>query len=246
MKKWLKNLIESNFGIRLYKGWFPRGMDLAFDRGRLISAEVPVMFDVGANVGDTALELAARHPAAVIHAFEPVRETFALLAANIHAVTQITGHQFAVGALSETSEIRLYEGTVNNSLKPHEGSVSRGTQQVTVVTLDDFCRQQGIERIDFLKIDTEGFDLEVVRGANILFQQHRIGVVVAEVGFSPDNMKHVSFCVFLQEMQIRGMELFGIYDQRREFSGVQQLRRADCMFVCRHHRFPGLDISPDV
>jgi hypothetical protein len=59
-------------------------------------------------------------------------------------------------------------------------------------------------------------------------------------------MKHVSFCVFLKEMKIRGMELFGIYDQRREFSGVQQLRRADCMFVCRHHRFPGLDISPDV
>lgn len=151
-----------------------------------------------------------------------------------------------MGAISETSEIRLYEGTVNNSLKPHEGSVSRGTQQVTVVTLDDFCQQHGIERIDFLKIDTEGFDLEVIRGADILFQQHRIGVVVAEVGFSPDNMKHVSFCVFLQEMQIRGMELFGIYDQRREFSGVQQLRRADCMFVCRHHRFPGLDISPDV
>lgn len=114
------------------------------------------------------------------------------------------------------------------------------------MSLDDFCRQQGIDRIDFLKIDTEGFDLEVIRGADVLFQQNRIGVVVAELGFSRSNGKHVPFCNVLHEMQVRGMELFGIYDQRREFNGVQELRRADCMFVCRYHLFPMLAHSADV
>lgn len=246
MKQWIKHFIESKFGVRLYKGWFPRGMSLEFDRRRLISSERPVIFDVGANVGDTASEFAKSHSAALIHAFEPVEETFVLLSANTRPFAQIMTHQLAVGATSGTADIWLYEGTGNNSLKSHLDSVHRGTQQVTVVSLDDFCRQQGIDRIDFLKIDTEGFDLEVIRGADVLFQQNRIGAVVTEVGFSRNNSKHVPFCYILQEMQDRGMELFGIYDQRREFSGIQELRRADCMFVCRHHRFPGLDFSPDV
>jgi hypothetical protein len=79
MKQWPKHFIESNFGVGLYKGWFPRGMSLEFDRRRLISAERPVMFGFGANVGDTASEFAKSHPAAWIHAFDCVEEKFVLL-----------------------------------------------------------------------------------------------------------------------------------------------------------------------
>jgi FkbM family methyltransferase len=246
MKQWLKNIVESTFGVRVYRGWYPRGKDLAFDRGRLISTERPVIFDVGANVGKTAMEFLSGHPTATIHAFEPVSKTFALLSGNTRYNRQITAHQLAVGATSGVSDIQLYEGNVNNSLKKNDDQQCLGTERITVTTLDDFCQQHGVARIDFLKIDTEGFDLEVVRGADALFQKHAIGVVVAELGFSSENRKHVSFCDFLTEMQTRGMELFGIYDQRREFTSVQQLRRADCMFVCRHHRFPMLAHSTDV
>lgn len=138
MRRLVKNWLESALGIQVDRGWFPRGMNLAFDRRRLISADRPVMFDVGANVGSTALELATQHPNSVIHAFEPVQATFALLSANIRSAPQITGHQLAVGSMSETSEIQLYEGTVNNSLKPNVDTVPRGVEQVTVVTLDAF------------------------------------------------------------------------------------------------------------
>lgn len=86
-------------------------MSLEFDRRRLISAERPVMFDVGANVGDAASEFAKSHPAALIHAFEPVNETFALLSANTRPFAQIMTHQLAVGATSGHGEIHLYEET---------------------------------------------------------------------------------------------------------------------------------------
>ena len=100
MKKWIKNVIESTFGLRVYRDWYPRGMDPVFDRVRLISMERPIIFDVGANVGNTAIEFSAKHPNAIIHAFEPVSDTFALLSANTRTAKQIIAHQLAVGALS--------------------------------------------------------------------------------------------------------------------------------------------------
>lgn len=82
MKNRLKNFLEVNIGVRLYRGWFPRGMSFEFDRRRLISAERPVMFVFGANVGDTTSEFPNSHPAAWIHAFDCVEERFVLLSHN--------------------------------------------------------------------------------------------------------------------------------------------------------------------
>jgi hypothetical protein len=55
--------------------------------------------------------------------------------------------------------------------------------QVEITTVDDYCSQHGIDRIDILKSDTEGFDLEVLKGASPLFAQHRIHLVYLEIIF---------------------------------------------------------------
>ena len=54
---------------------------------------------------------------------------------------------------------------------------------VDVTTIDNYCRDYGIERIDILKSDTQGFDLEVLKGASRLLDQHRIHLVYVEIVF---------------------------------------------------------------
>jgi hypothetical protein len=64
---------------------------------------------------------------------------------------------------------------------------------VDVTTLDEFCAVQAVERIDILKIDTEGLDLDVLRGARQLLAEQRIGIVEVEAGMHGGNTRHVPF-----------------------------------------------------
>jgi hypothetical protein len=51
-----------------------------------------------------------------------------------------------------------------------------------IVSLDDFCSDEGIDRIDFLKIDMEGLELEVLRGATRMLKEQRFGIIQFEFG----------------------------------------------------------------
>jgi FkbM family methyltransferase len=241
----LKHWIESILGIQIYRGWFPRGMNLSFDLLRLLPQKKMVICDVGANVGQTATDLHRSHPLAMIHAFEPIPATYQLLLQNTARYPQITSHRLAIGAEEGQFDMFLYEGSLNNSLTPDSSRQSHGKVIVDVTTLDMFCSREGIDSVDLLKIDTEGHDLNVIHGARRLFGEHRVSVVVAELGFCGTNRKHVPFKAFHEEMQSLDMELFGIYDQRREFNSVQALRRADCLFISNSGSFPRLSGSPD-
>jgi Methyltransferase FkbM domain len=63
------------------------------------------------------------------------------------------------------------------------GAVVAGTP-VTVTTLDEYCAANGIERIDLLENDTQGYELEVLRGAESLMAAGRIRLVYLELIFS--------------------------------------------------------------
>ena len=62
------------------------------------------------------------------------------------------------------------------------GAVKRRTP-VNIKTIDGYCELHEISRIDILKSDTQGFDLEVLKGASGLFDRHCIHLVYLEIGF---------------------------------------------------------------
>jgi len=155
----------------------------------------PVVFDVGANKGDyVALIMeAARGRRVTVHAFEPdtqvaakLRERFTDLAA-LHIVTK--GLSDSPGELEFT---RYSQNTLSSFHKDDSmpGSVrkdlGREVVRIPLTTLDAYCQEQGIERIDHLKINTEGHDLFVLRGASGLIAARRIERIQFE--FSPMNL----------------------------------------------------------
>jgi FkbM family methyltransferase len=149
------------------------------------SIPIRTIFDVGANDGHTSLLLARRFPGAAIKAFEPSPKTFATLKSAIEHHSAIEAFELALGSKAQTQELYEYGVSVLSSLNPDANYIKRFPQQatrrpVTVETLDRFCRDHGIERIDLLKVDTEGFDLAVLQGASTLLERGGIAFVYVE------------------------------------------------------------------
>lgn len=150
------------------------------------------VLDVGANQGEysttllTALPADRRDPSRTrIHAFEPVPATGAMFDT---ALAQVAGHQCVTRheiALSDKpgeAQIAVYaEGAGTNTLHfAREGRSDRTLIKVPLVTLADFVAEQGIAHIHLAKIDTEGNDAAVIRGAMPLLQSEAIDLVQFE------------------------------------------------------------------
>jgi FkbM family methyltransferase len=140
-----------------------------------------VLLDVGANRGDwtaRSLGLAQASKEVHVHAFEPSHLTRSMLTARFVESVAVTVYPYA---LSETvGEATFYskeDGAGTNSLSPSSGS---NLEVVKVITIDQFLQQSGIETVSMVKIDTEGFDLLVLRGAEKSLRDGRIEIVQFE------------------------------------------------------------------
>ncbi len=127
-----------------------------------------IVFDVGANVGIYAVQQAQR--GARVYAFEPNPDCYGRLQKCVRANNVencVTAFNYALGATAESAELIVPKGvTVLGSLRPEwtpgAGAISL---RVEVETVDRVTRALGIGRIDLLKLDVEGLELDVLQGA---------------------------------------------------------------------------------
>jgi FkbM family methyltransferase len=167
------------------------------------------IFDVGANVGQTAQRLVQVFPNSMIYSFEPVPETFANLQRNTAHLTEVECVNVALGEeLGEATMTTDRDG--QNTLIAGVSSSDSVTARVT--TLDDFCADRAIHRVDLLKIDTEGFETFVLKGASEMLSQGSIKFVVAECDFirRPDE-PHGDFFEIYALLAPLGFNMIGLY-----------------------------------
>ena len=142
--------------------------------------------------------------------------------------TNIDCHNVALGGSDGQATIYLTGQSISSSLiKPN---TIVGSEVVEIRTVDGFAAKSQIKRIDLLKIDTEGLDLEVLKGAQNMLSAGQIPFVLVEVGFHPGDTRHVLFDDVRSYLLPMGYALFGIYDQQLEWSGEQRLRYANVCF----------------
>jgi len=182
-------------------------------RKLLPGVEVETIFDVGANVGKTVAQARRFYPEAEIYAFEPVKASYEEMVSLIGPDDEAI-HTFnaAVGA-------RPGEGFVTaEGTKPQnrlvEADSRRETQPVEILAGDDFCETREISRISFLKIDTEGHDLDVLRGFQRMLGEERLDLIQVEAGMTAGNTLHVPLARFQGYLEPMGYSLFRIYEQK--------------------------------
>src|SRR5207248_9506229 len=126
-----------------------------------------IVFDVGANVGVFAVQQARR--GAFVYAFEPNPDSYRRLAKTV-ATNGIGGavtlFNVALGAAPGTGRLVVPSGwTTVGSIERVDGKPAESAGTVTITALDRVVPEVGVAAIDLLKIDTEGAELEVLRGA---------------------------------------------------------------------------------
>jgi FkbM family methyltransferase len=151
-------------GLRFY----PRGRIWPFDLKRFYNSRKcspRIIIDAGGNVGQTCLYLQKWFPMARIYSIEPVRSTFESLQLNTASHPNILCRNVALGELKEAREIRLMRDSGLNTLTTEpalESAISGATEEIRLTTLPAFCQQEGLDRIDILKMDVQGYELPIL------------------------------------------------------------------------------------
>lgn len=186
MKQLLKTIVHS-LGYEISR-IDKVGVDAFADMARFLpTRERHVIFDVGANMGQSAKRFRRTFPAAEIHSFEPGPSVYKRLQQEIGSDPNT--HTWNCGLGATTSRQRLFESdqSVMSSFLPTGKEAWVGTvgeTEVEVQTIDSFCMQRQVTSIDILKSDTQGYDLEVLKGAEQIMHAGHVKIVYFEVNFA--------------------------------------------------------------
>ena len=237
MHKLIRNVLATfGYDIRYSPGTARAavGRYWAVDVQRAIQLPSPILFDVGANVGQTLCSMKKAWPQATVHCFEPSPDTFALLEANARLHSGAIINRSAVGATCGQVELIENEQSILSSILPLDRDLyCRTTIQKTMVpltTVDEYCRQHRIDHIDVLKSDTQGYDLEVFRGCTRMFAENRISFVLSEVNFTEVYCGQARYDELLRCLADQSFGLVSFYNFTYD---DERLEWCDALFVNR-------------
>lgn len=154
--------------------------------------DASVVFDIGANAGIYSLAAAAVRPEATIHAFEPTPEIAERLRRTLasNGLHRVQVHEAAVSTHSGSASLVRYrgdDGTNNGGMNfITTAPADSQTSSVRTVSLDDFCDEHSIDRIDLLKMDIQGHEPRALEGAARLLGSARVSTIFTELNWAAE------------------------------------------------------------
>lgn len=239
----LKRLIQrATRVVGLHVGRYPPVDSLAYHlRTVLRELEIDCVLDVGAHEGEFAGSLRDLGYTGDIVSFEPVRASFEALTRARGFDRGWRGHNVALGAEDGELEMNIYRGSVFNSfLKPAVDGTTRFRADTEVLrvekvpvrrlesVIDEILAERPEARL-FLKVDTQGYDLQVVRGAGRRLDAIR--ALQTELAARSTYAGMPSLPEALRELNALGFELTGMFPVARELDHLRVIE-LDCV-MCR-------------
>ncbi len=214
--------------------YFPCGHSVFYDIQRFSrKKKLDVLFDIGANVGQTTSGLIQYFPQSQIYCFEPVSTTFDILFNKFSTYPNVNCIQTGIGRISGSAKIILHDNSELNTIVingPRE-DLKIGEEIIVLNTLDEFTETQNIPYIDFLKMDVQGWEMEVLLGAEALLRDKRIRFVYTEVGFRRADRDMQSFSEINDYLEKQGFWLCGFYDQFRWGDKKEYLGFVNALYI---------------
>ncbi len=180
--------------------------------------------DVGAHTGEFTTMLLRILSSPIIHAFEPAPHSYHQLKNRFSNQAQVKLIEAGLGADSGTATFNAFDNTTLNSFLPlvSEGAsrlgnpASTATLGARILRLDDYAASAGLDQIDLLKIDTQGYELHVLQGAAPLFAARRIRTVLLEINFSSLYAGQAQAHEIFAFLQQHGLQLVEFYEKCRQ------------------------------
>jgi FkbM family methyltransferase len=153
---------------------------------KYIKINNPIFFDVGANIGNYSVELKTYFPNSTIYSFEPsekaYKEFFNKKIQNINVYNVGIGEKDGkLAYYNYKSDVGSEHGSLYKEVFTNiHNSNNIVKKEVKIITLDDFCNKNKLKKINFLKIDTEGSELNVLKGSKKLIKENKIDIIQFE------------------------------------------------------------------
>ena len=189
---------------------------------RFLDPQAKLTFiDVGAHTGVMVHRALCEFPHARLFAFEPSPTPRTQLSREFQNDPRVTILPFACASTSGTATFNITRNTQCSSLLSPSalGSHFYGDSydivdriEVRKITLDDWARENDITQIDFLKVDAQGHDLEVLRGAQTLLTNRAVKAINVEAMFVPEYEGCATFGQIDAFLSAQGYSLHQIHE----------------------------------
>lgn len=210
----------------------------------LLKMAKPVVFDVGANIGNHTLSF-ARH-ADRVYSFEPIPDIFSVLNQNIHQnnLSNVTAINCALSDSQGNADIFIIADNVGAS------SLEQRTSETNTITVskkcgDDVIRELALDKLDLIKIDVEGHEIFALQGLMESIKKFQ-PIIVMEwndpVSIARINKAGIFSSLFSgYEIFVLGTNFDREYWQGKKLSALR--RRLALLFSAKHTRLYGFDSS---
>jgi FkbM family methyltransferase len=181
-----------------------------------------VVLDIGANIGSHTLPLAqCVAPSGKVHAFEPTEFAFSKLLSNIalnpelaHLI--VANHMFLSATQEENVPAQVYSSwplIPTPGVHPKHLGRLQSTSGASAVTLDSYCREHRIERVDWIKLDVDGNEFTVLQGARETLSRCKPNIVME---LSPYGFREAgqSFTEFVNYLLGFGYQIYQLENDR--------------------------------
>ncbi len=235
----LNDIVLKPLGLRI--SWRAGTDPLEDMKGLLSRFPIQYIVDGGAYRGDFSKSILSLFPNATVYAFEPHPASWHSLSRTASRHPRIKALRMALGPSSGRSALHMNASPLSSSLSPssaeglkyfEEPNQPMGVETVAVTTLAEFVATEGLPRIDLLKLDLQGYELEALRGMGSLIES--VKLIYAEVNF----LRAYQICCLFDEidryLQEHGFCVYQLYGLvRSPIDG--RLLYGDAIFVNQRH-----------
>ena len=199
----------------------------------LIKKSDPVIFDVGANQGDTIDRYRKIFPSGSICSFEPNHKLFELIKNKHSSDNYVFISDLGISNKSEKSKLNISSDHLMSSIEDinynseffrSRSIIHDNTLDINLIKIDDFCEQHNIQSIDILKLNVQGHEPKCLSGAKNLFSKNKIKYIVVELDMGDRYSVNNQFYHIEENMVPYGYSLYDIIlIKRNDQSKIQMI-----------------------
>jgi FkbM family methyltransferase len=197
--------------------------------------------DVGANIGLTALTMSQICAKGKIAALEPVPQTYEMLQANLSSagIENVTAFNFGAGSRDDIFPMQACSENLSGAFIADQHEVHKTGQfavHVRIKVIDRVFPELGLDRLDFMKIDVEGFELEVLEGAKQTLERYKPLVLLEMNHWCLNAFRRVSIPDFRDRLMAIFPVVFAV-----QLPGVLDFRNADNIHEIYHRHLVNME-----